>query len=677
MKVKLKTSLALALGVWGTSLTPSAPGQSGGGDNYQALIKREFGTALKEMAAIEKEIQLGRPQDYPAIEARLIAVVESTEATAPGKQFACQMLRIVGSPKCVPAVSKLLTDEKLSHIARAVFLRMHDSAVDEALRSALGRTSGILRIGMMNTIGDRGDRQALPALAGVIKAGDEASSRAALNAIGKIGGVEAADLLDRAKVAEPLREAWAHAYLRAAGSVAAAGKSARAEKMYQALFDGNYPAAVRAATVPALAQMQKERAVPFIVKLLSSDDTLMRRAAVSAVMAVPGNAATRAFVGTLARLNPQDQAVLLGALAMRGDAEGVTASINKLAVNENLALQQAAIKALARLGNAESIPILSTALKEGGTVTAEASKSLTELQGNGVVGALIKQSEAGDPVVREAVLKVLAERGQVEALTVFRKAINEQDPQIRHAAIKTLGTLGKREDIAPLVQMLVTSKDASERGLIGQAISEIGGRIPDPSTRCEAVLQALTKADVSTKASLLPVLSSLGGENALQAVRASLAGDAELRKAAVRALADWHDPAPMPDLLSVAKEGNETSDQVMALRGYIRMAGLTGGKAKVQSYREAMKVATRSEEKYLALAGLADVAQPESLIAIEPYLEDPGLNRAAFTAYEKIAESLAGRQASVAREALQRVLEKAEDASLRDKAKAALEKMKK
>jgi len=79
----------------------------------------------------------------------------------------------------------------------------------------------------------------------------------------------------------------------------------------------------------------------------------------------------------------------------------------------------------------------------------------------------------------------------------------------------------------------------------------------------------------------------------------------------------------------------------------------------------------------LALAGLADVAQPESLIAIEPYLEDPGLNRAAFTAYEKIAESLAGRQASVAREALQRVLEKAEDASLRDKAKAALEKMKK
>ena len=107
------------------------------------------------------------------------------------------------------------------------------------------------------------------------------------------------------------------------------------------------------------------------------------------------------------------------------------------------------------------------------------------------------------------------------------------------------------------------------------------------------------------------------------------------------------------------------------------MAGLTGGKTKVQAYREAMNVATRREEKWLVLAGLAEVGQPESLKTVETYLDDPELNRAALTAYEQIAEALAARKSAVAEQALQRVLDKADDVELRKKAKAALEKMNK
>src|SRR5207249_7771792 len=125
---------------------------------------------------------------------------------------------------------------------------------------------------------DRGDRQSLRLLERVLKADDEPTSRAALNAIGKIGGVDAADVLDRHKMAMPLQEPWAHAYLRVAASMAAAGKSSRAAKMYQALFDGSYPSAIRAAALPALAQIQRERAVPLIVKMLSADEAIIRRA---------------------------------------------------------------------------------------------------------------------------------------------------------------------------------------------------------------------------------------------------------------------------------------------------------------------------------------------------------------------------------------------------------------
>ena len=673
----MKYYLAVALAVWGVSVGFSASGQTRENELYQSILKREFGTATNEMAAIEKQIQEAKPEQYSQIEARLIAVLDSKEATVPGKQFACQMLRTVGSPKCIASVSKLLTDEKLSHIARFVLLGMHDPAVDAALRKTLGQTDGKLRIGIINTLGDRADGGSLKAIAALLKTKDEATGRSALNALGKIGGLQAADILDRAKVGPELQEPWAHAYLRCAASVAAAGQSSRAEKMYQSLFSGPYPASVRVAAFPAIAQIQRERAVPQIVKMLAAEDAIMSRAALSAVMIVPGNSATRSLVQALPGLPPQGKAALLGALAIRGDAEGVTDAVNKLAGDENPVVRQAAIKALARLGSAASVPVLASSLNEGEPIGPAASKTLVELQSPGVTEALIKESGAGTAVVREGVFKVLAERGQVEALPVFRKALRDEDPQIRRAALKTIAALGTAEDLPRLVEMLVKAKDDSDRDAIAPAISEIGGRIPEPTKRSEAVLRALPQADGPAKLALLKVLATMGGENALQAVRSSLLQDADVRKAAVRALAAWPDATPMPDLLGVAKDGTEKTDQILALRGYIRLANFTRSKARIQSYREVMQLATQPEEKWSVLAGLAEVPQVESLKMAETYLEDAAVTREAFAAYEKIAEALAGPQPALAREALERVAEKSSDNGLRNKAKAALEKINK
>src|SRR5438876_3729632 len=97
MKAIFRNSLLVVFGMSGAFLPSSSPAQTGGNDVYQAIIKREFGTASNEMAAIEQQIQEAKPEQRSQIEGRLIAVLESPEATKPGKQFACQMLRIVGS----------------------------------------------------------------------------------------------------------------------------------------------------------------------------------------------------------------------------------------------------------------------------------------------------------------------------------------------------------------------------------------------------------------------------------------------------------------------------------------------------------------------------------------------------------------------------------------------------
>src|ERR1043166_6214960 len=390
-------------------LCPPAKAQNETSDPYQALIKRDYGTASNELAAIEKEVQAPNPDQYARIEDRLLVVIEAPDGTMPGKQFACQMLKAVGSLKCVPAVSKLLTDEKLSHSARTVLLGLHGSAVDDALRAALAKTDGKLRVGIINTIGDRGDAASLDALAAQLKNSDEAASRAAFNAVGKIGGTKAADLLDRNHPAAALKDAWAHAYLRAAASLAATD-SKRAEKMYKSLLEGDAPLSIRAAALPPLAQAQKERSAPLVLRWFSSDDTLMRRAAASAIIHVPGNSATKAFAKALPGMPSERKAALVRALAARGDAVGVTAAINKIAADDKDPAQTDAIRALGRLGSAESVPLLPKAIKNAGPASADAAHALVELQAPGTTEALRRQADGAEGPAKEALLKALSER---------------------------------------------------------------------------------------------------------------------------------------------------------------------------------------------------------------------------------------------------------------------------
>jgi len=687
MRMISKSCWVVALGVWGAILPTTAPAQTAETDIYQAIVKREFGTAMNELAAVEKDIANAKLDQYPEIEARLIAVLEAPEATLAGKQFACQMLRTVGSPKCIPAVSKLLTDEKLSHMARFVFLGMRAPAAAAALREALGQTQGNLRIGILNTIGDRRDRSSLKVVTAMLEGNDEATTSAALNALGKIGGPRAAAALEAAKVPESLQTAWGDAYMRCAESVATANP-ARAEKMYRTLFDGVYPLPVRAAAFGAMVQAQSEQAVPLIVKTLSSREAPLQTAALGAVVSVPGHAATRAFAQELGGLGPEAKVTLLRGLAARGDAEGLTERVNQFAVDANPVIRETAITALARLGDASSVPVLAAALKQP-ELAAEVRQTLLDLQGAGVVAALIQQAESGEAVVRQGMLSLLAERRQTEALPVIRKAVKDDEAGIRQAALKALAVVGTQEDLAALAELVLSKPEAAERDQVAEAMSEIGRRMPDKAASSQPVIQALSKADAPTKICLLTVLSAMGSDPALQAVRGLLAGEGELRKAAIRALVAWSSSAPMADLLRVAKEDQDKANQILALGGYLRMLGqpetgagrrqqgqsAAASEQRVQAYREAMALATRTEDRRLVLAGLAGVAHEEALKMVQPYLDDPALTREAFISYEKIAESLARRQPAVAKEALQRVLEKAADSGLRDQAKRALDRI--
>ncbi|HLJ56475.1 MAG TPA: HEAT repeat domain-containing protein [Chthonomonadaceae bacterium] len=658
------------------SLAHPAAAQDTPADPYAAVMKRDFGTAIDEMTAIEKDIEAAAPAQYPAFEDHLIAILTAADATKPGKQFACQMLRIVGSPKCIPAVAALLPDEQLSHIARYVLLPMHVPAADAALHAALAQTQGAVRIGIVNSLGDRRDAGALSPIAALVNDPDELTGRAALNAIGKIGGVRAMTTLDHVKPPAPLAGAWALAYLHVAENMAASGDKVHQSKMFRKLFAPEYPEAVRAAALSGFAVDQREKAAPLIVQNFSAAEPIMRRAAATAVIAVPGHPATLALARQLATVPADVKPALIAALATRGDAAGVTDSLNRLTSDADPAVRKAAILALGRLGNASSVPVL-TALLQDSAARRDATQALAEIHGPGVTEALLASADRGEPAARSAVLAILAQRGQAEALPAFRKALADPDRQVRGAGIAGLSAWGTLEDMKPLADRILAPSDDGEREEAGAAVSAIGLRVGDENARSAPVLQALAGAPPEAKVQLIAVLSSLGGDRAFQTVQAAMAESGDVHKAAIRGLAEWPNSTPMAVLRTAAKEDTDKSSRIVALRGYIRMVAASGRspEERAQAYKDAIGMAERPDEKRQSLAGLAEIGTADSLAIVQPLLDDPDVKTEAYFAYERIGEALAAKQPDAARDALKRVSDNAPNDRLKNRAKAALDRI--
>ncbi len=115
-----------------------------------------------------------RAQDAQA----LIATLRSNADPA-RKWAACQRLRVLGATEAIPALAGLLTDPAASQAARYTLEGLPGPEADAALREALGKTSGLLKVGVIDSLGWRGDLTSVPLLTPLVADADPAIAAAA------------------------------------------------------------------------------------------------------------------------------------------------------------------------------------------------------------------------------------------------------------------------------------------------------------------------------------------------------------------------------------------------------------------------------------------------------------------------------------------------------------------
>lgn len=610
------------------------------------IVSWDFDKNRQALAAIEEDIRAAAPARMRQIEAAMVKAMTDPQCTQAGKQWICRMLRQIGTARSVPALAALLTDEKLSHMARFALQDMPAPEAGRALIEALDRTDGDLKIGIVSSLGLRGEEAAAAKIAPLMKSENRMMARAAITALSHFSNHETGQALIETVLPPDLEDLRNDAILTCTDAMLNKGHVDFATDIYRRMTAETYPVFIRLAAYRGLVRAQKEKAVPTVVNLLKDENDDLRLAAAKFIAEMPGQAATKAFAAQLHSLPPATQVILIAALESRGDKAAADA-VAKAAQSADESVAATAVRALATLGSADHVKLLAQISAKPGQLGKAAVDSMQRLTGDNVNKALVAVLLGSDnAAARVNVVDVLIARRASDAVGAFLVAASDRDASVRQAACKALGVLGGKEELPMLTGMLLASDNSADSAAIERAISAMAPRL-QPADGA-VIVEAIARADADAKVRLLGVLPRFGGSQALAAARANAAGAGEIRKAAIRAMAEWPDPAPLDDLFQAAADQDQTL-HVIALRGYIKLCSQSANRASSETaamLAKALPIARRADEKKAVLAALTAFPCKETLNIAETCLADPALKQEAQLAAGKIKEALITRQLS-------------------------------
>jgi len=602
----------------------------------KALATYRFGDSRKPVLDLEELVaSVSTDAEARAAFADKLAALLASGATIEAKQAACRPLSLIGSGAEAPLLGTLLGDKDLGYFARLALERIPGPEAEAALLKALGNSAGGERVGIINSLGVRRSAEAVPELAKLAGDDDAAIAGASVDALGRIGGDQAAAALLSAEGRIP-KPRLSLARLSCAEGMAASAQTQPALAILEKLTGPEQLPVIRRAAFAARVKALGDKGSEMLIAALTGDDGVLQEAAIRALRSTAQPASlARAVAEHLDKLPAPTQAQ---AIVWLGECRDPAAQpmLIEAAASGVPAVREAALTALGLAGNATAIRVLTGIAARGSNEDKRlAGESLVRLRGSDLDDALIRSLKAAPAPEQRELIRALELRQTKTAVPALFELAGGKETDTRHTAIAAIGKLGDTAACAGLMALMQTDPDNA-----ASAMAEICRR----EANAEPMLTALAKVTPPGKAALLEALGSMGGAEALASVRAELkAEDGVVRVAAVRALANWPDAAPLEGLAALASTTSDPRTKALALRGVARLAPLAKDRPReaVEIITQAMKDGGALGEQKALLAALAEIPQAAALKAIEAALNDPALADEAKAARDQIQERLA------------------------------------
>ena len=565
-----------------------------------------FRYSLVAALSVAAIVSLTTPTTSVAEEEQPFIDLLKSDAPKADKAITCKKLAIWGSGNSVPALAALLPDPELSSWARIALEVIPDPAADEALREAMGKLEGRVLIGVINSIAVRKDAKAVDGLVERMQGSDVDLAGAAAAALGRIGNERATEALQKAlgDVSDAVRSDVAEGCILCAEKLLAAGKAKDAARLYDKVRAAQLPKQRIAEATRGVILARGADGIPLLLEQLQSSDKVMVTIGLTTARELSGPGVSQKLVRALADVAPDLQALLILALADRGDAEAMPAML-EAAQGGPATVRIAAIEVLKSLGDASCVPVLlSIAAEDDDRVALAAKATLSVLPGDGVNADLVERLTSAKGTQRLALIELVGRR-RIDAVPPLLKAVDDPDAKIRAAALLALGEVAKLDNVSVLITRVVEPPFAEDAPVAVKALKAACVRMPQREECAEKLSSALDRASASGKEAILDTLKDMGGEKSLQTMaRMAKSEDTQMQDTATRILGEWMSADAGPVLLDLAKDP-KSGYRVRALRGYIRLPRQFGlqmsDQQRVDMCRKAWEAAERDAERELVL----------------------------------------------------------------------------
>ena len=640
--------------------------------------RADTGTVDTEIVAATK----GGPTELKNLELRAIETIKSNASTME-KDRACRILRVIGTIDSIDALGALLTDEKLSHIARYALEYMRYPEVDKALSEALGKTSGKVKVGIINSLAMRGNKQNYDILVPLLKDTDIEVAASATWALGRIGSPQAVNALSECykNAGKKMRSAATDGLLNAADRLVAKGDLPEALAIYKQLHRTDAPEHVRMGAFRGLIETQPDKAVALLIEAIGSDDWKTRGMAIDMIVTLKGEGVTERFSADLDKLDADTQVLMIGALVGRGEKDALRPVITKATNSSNSEIRALSIKSLGDIGDATCVQVLVNVI-ETGKIDEEkklSASSLRRLSGKNINGQIIKSMKTSGAEVRAKLIEILWDRDATEAVDELLVAGSDKDGDVRRAAFKALADLAGPEHQKALIKLLLNLKGNVGRPEAERAVIAVSRNL-DEAASTEPILAVMDSATTTTKCSFLRVLGGTGNTRGFVVVRQGLKdSNPGVRDTAVRSLADWPNPTAARTLLEVFQTTSNRTHRIVALRGCVRQLGMGAlpSPDMLNICSQLMNGTDRPEEQKLILACLAKSGDPGATKIVVPLLGDNKVKAEAELAMLGIIRNMMGPMPDEAKAAAQTLRNKSKNKSIKKEAAAVIRLVKK
>ena len=499
---------------------------------------------------------------------------------------------------------------------------------ERALLDLLQTAPEPVRLSVIDALGRRRVRAAVNPLREMLRAEDLALAGASGDALSRLATREAVTALREWTPPTRLEEPRRWALIHAAQVIGEEGNRRGAVRLLRELTSQlNVPPAQQIAVAEALLRHDGRRGLSDTRPLLAVPvvgPRLVRPWLLAALATRQPDRQLRPIVDGFGELPLPTQEALLVQTAQLASPH-LRSLAEKAAESAAAELRPAAFLALASTGNLQTARHLVAALETPADRPA-AIAALSQQRTEGLDAQLRDAVAGATPDVQAALLEILGQRVDREAVPLLLAAAKGTERAPRAAAFRGLATLARGEDL-PMILQLREQLQPADRRLWQEALrAAVRGR-NDVSDTLALLRTELDQATAAERPAFLHAMAGFDDPAALDALRALLAEpDVERRKELIRTLSSLRNDHAFTLLIEVAENGSDNSERLLALRGYLDTLGQRRNRwsQTIQAYGRAYRAAERPEEREAALAALASYDSNEArqltaeLRALEP-----------------------------------------------------------